>query len=174
MTNGLLLPRWGERLWPALAASDTCLTISIHSDEPDYRQRLDRAVDAARAAAAAHRFVFELRDSVRGWYRLYRGAAADIRPFDDGDPRASWRVCQNKHCVTLLDNTLWKCPPLAHLPRVAAKLRLVEADAWRTALAYRPLDLAASDDDVRAFFAEGPIAACGMCPSRLDYFVKSI
>lgn len=173
VTNGLLLGRW-ESLWPVLEETRAVLTLSVHSRDEDYRTRLAPLRQRARDEAARRGFTFEERDSVQGWYRLYQGRGPGMRPFEDGDPAASWRVCQNKHCVTLQDNALWKCPPLAHLPRAAAKLGFGHEPAWRTPLAYRPLGLDASDDDIRAFFARGPEPACGMCPSRLEFFEKSI
>ncbi len=172
VTNGLLLGR-RENLWPALAEADVLLTVSIHSEETWYRQRLAPLLQRARCEADARGFRLQLRNSLDGWYRPYRGSGKDIVPFDDGDPAASWAVCSSRHCVTVLDNALWKCPPVAHLPRLVERLGLDRAH-WATPLAYEPLRLDVDDDELRAFFARGPEGVCGMCPSRPEYFVKSI
>lgn len=173
-TNGLLLPRWGGRLWPVLAGTQTMLSISEHSREERYRNRLMPILAKARDCAAWFGFPFEVRNSVDNWYRLYRGWGQTMVPFDDGNPAASWAVCQNKHCVTLQDNALWKCPPVAHLPRVAKKLDLPLYPGWIALREYEPLRPAASDDEIRAFFARAAEPVCGMCPARLEYFEKSI
>ena len=172
VSNGLLLGR-REDLWPVLGECDIVLTLSIHSTESWYRKRLDPLVARAQAAVREHGFRLDLRNSVDGWYRPYRGSGRYMAPFADGDPAASWRVCSSRHCVTLQDNALWKCPPVAHLPRVVAHLDLDRA-TWAAPLAYAPLRPDASDDELRAFFARGPEAVCGMCPSRPEYFVKAI
>jgi hypothetical protein len=173
VTNGLLLSRRGD-IWPALEQTRATLTVSIHSDEQPYRSRLERQLERARAEAARRRVRLEARDSITGWYRPYRGWGPEMKPFDDGDPAASWRVCKSRHCVTLRNNALWKCPPLAHLPPVAERFELWRDPAWEVPLAYRPVTLEASDDQLRAFFARGPELACGMCPSKPEFFVKAV
>jgi hypothetical protein len=174
VSNGLLLDRRPD-LWPALALTRATLTISIHSDEPAYRRRLEPQLARAEAEAVARGVRIERRNCIDEWYRPYRGAGESMRPFADGDPAASWRACNARHCVTLRDNALWKCPPVAHLPRVAEKYGLAEdTDAWALPLAYRPLTLSATDDDLRRFIARGPEAVCGMCPARPEFFVKSV
>ena len=174
ITNGLLLPLWGANLWSALAETATMLTVSIHSRDPDYCARLAAALQEARARANRHGLQYEERNSVDNWYRPYRGTGPNMEPFRDGNPAASWKVCENKHCVTLQDNALWKCPPMAHLPRVAAKYGLGNRPAWSVPLRYRPLTLDASDDEIRSFFARKSEPVCGMCPAKLEYFEKSI
>lgn len=173
VSNGLLLHRW-PTLWSALARTSTRLTISVHSSEPGYQQRLRAELAPAREAAARAGVELELRNSIDDWVRLYRGHGAAMEPFDDGEPATSWGACASRHCVTLQDNALWKCPPLAHLPRVAARFALASRPAWRPYLAYRPLQLDASDEELAAFYARGPEPSCGMCPARPEHFEKSV
>lgn len=173
VTNGLLLDR-RPSLWDVLAETRTTLTVSIHSRAAWYTARITPVRELARSHAASDGFVYEERDATREWYKLYRGHGASMEPFDDGDPAASWRVCRNKHCVTLQDNALWKCPPLAHLGRVAAKHGLAERASWQPYLRYEPLTLATSDEELVAFFARREERFCGMCPTRLEFFEKSV
>ena len=174
VSNGLLLDRWGDDLWNALAETETTLTISIHSRDPQYVARLSVILDLARARAEQHGFALEGRNSVDGWYRPYIGHGPEMEPYNDGDPARSWRVCPCKHCVTLQDNLLWKCPPLAHLRRVADRFGLGKRPSWKVPLAYRPLSLDASEEEICRFVGRGPEPACGMCPGRPEYFKKSI
>jgi hypothetical protein len=115
-----------------------------------------------------------MRNSVDNWYRFYRGSGRDMLPFADGHPDASWAVCASKHCVTLENDLLWKCPPLAHLPRVAERFNLKSKHEWRVPLSYEPLTLDATDDEVREFFARRAEPACGMCPAKPVHFEKEI
>jgi hypothetical protein len=174
VTNGLLLTRWGPTLWASLSETCTLLTVSVHSRNPDYQRRLAAILKLVRANADRYGFHWEARNSVIGWYRLYRGAGPDMVPFNDGNPSASWRACQNKHCVTLQDNALWKCPPAAHLPRVAARFCLEHKVGWSVPLRYKPLAIDASDNEIRRFFAQREEPICGMCPAKLEYFEKAI
>lgn len=173
ITNGLLLDR-RPSLWPALEHTRTTLTISIHSDEPAYRARLEPQLERASAEAAERGVRLETRNCIDEWYRPYRGSHEMMRPFQDGDPAASWRRCKARHCLTLRDNALWKCPPIAHLRRVADKFGLWGEAAWELPLAYRPLTIDATDDELRAFVARGPEEVCGMCPAHPEFFVKSV
>ncbi|MFA1550223.1 radical SAM protein [Actinomadura chokoriensis] len=173
VSNGLLLHRKPE-LWDVLGETGTTLTVSVHSRDDAYLARLRPNLELARARAAEIGFRLEERDSVEGWYKLYRGSGAAMEPFTDGDPRASWTACTTRHCVTLQDNALWKCPPLAHLPLVASRHGLGDRPSWQPYLRYRPLPLTATADEIRAFFARGPESFCGMCPARHTHFTKSV
>jgi organic radical activating enzyme len=173
-TNGLLLTKWGVSLWKALAETQTVLTVSIHSRDADYVAIMKEARSLALSQADAYGFRYEERNSIDNWYRLYQGSGSQMRPFEDNDPAASWHVCQNRNCVTLQDNTLWKCPPIAHLPRLLTQLGLSNSDLWAVALQWKPLTLDATDDEIREFFARKWEKVCGMCPKHLEYFEKSI
>ena len=173
VTNGLLLPSRPD-LWPALERTRTTLTISLHSNDPRYRSRLQRALDCVAREEAKRQLRVDLRNSIDGWYRPYRGSGREMLPYDDGNPGASWNACSARHCVTLRDNALWKCPPVAHLRVIAPRFGLDTNPAWAVPLAYHPLNLDADDDVLRAFFARGAEPVCGMCPSRPEVFVKTV
>lgn len=174
VTNGLLLRRCADNFWRALADTACVLTVSIHSRDLEYLDQLRASLEHAQSQARRLGFRCETRNSVQGWYRTHRGHGREMLPYDDGDPVASWTVCESKHCVTIENNALWKCPPLAHLPRVARKFGLDAKPEWQVPLAYQPLTLDASDDDIRTFVGLRAERVCGMCPARLSYFEKSI
>lgn len=174
VTNGLLLQRCTAPFWSTLSETSTLVTVSIHSSDPSYQNKLLQNLKCLQENAEKYNFRWEKRNSISNWYRLYRGVGEQMTPFTDGNPHKSWQACQNKHCVTLQDNALWKCPPAAHLPRVAAKFKLGQKPCWNIPLQYKPLTLDASDDQVRHFFAQQEEPICGMCPATLEYFEKSI
>ena len=173
VSNGLLLPRRPE-LWAVLADTDAVLTISQHSRAAGYLERFEPVLDLARERAADHGVRLEVRDCVDGWYKLYLGAGPAMLPFATADARRSWRACQTKHCLTLRENALWKCPPIAHLPSVAARHRLDPDGPWQPFLAYQPLDVEASDDAIRRFVGRQDEPVCQMCPTELRTFEKSV
>ncbi len=173
VSNALLLPRHPE-LWPALASSGAVLTISRHSGDAGYLARFAPALRLAESRAAEFGVRLEVRDCVRGWYKLYLGVGPQMRPHATQDPRRSWSACQTKHCLTLRDNALWKCPPIAHLPSVAARHGLDPDGPWQPYLSYRPLELAADDEAIRRFVARQDEPICRMCPAEPRTFAKSI
>lgn len=173
VTNGLRLDRW-PGLWSVLGETKTRLMISIHSRDKVYQSRMRPILELTRSQAAAHGFAYDERNCVARWYKLYRGQGPSMEPFDDDNPSASWRVCQNKNCVTLQDNALWKCPPIAHLPHVAMNYNLSSKKSWQPYLKYKPLPLDVTDEEIMAFFSRRAESFCGMCPTRLEYFEKSI
>jgi hypothetical protein len=172
-TNGLLLSKRSD-LWPALQEARATIMVSVHSDEERYRSRLELQLQHARAEASQRHVPLRTRNCIDNWYRPYLGFGTEMQPFQDGDPIASWSACRARYCVTLRDNCLWKCPPLAHLPRVAEKFGLERNPAWDVPLAYQPMRIDASEDELDAFLARGPEPACSMCPSRLEFFIKAI
>lgn len=173
VTNGLLLPRW-KMLGPALRETRTVLTVSMHSRDQKYvRTMTSRLADAA-AASCTYGFSLDIRNCIDNWYRPHLGYGASMTPFTDGNPVASWNACSSRNCVTIERNMLWKCPPLAHLPRVAEHFSLQQDPAWAKYLCYKPLALNSTDEELRAFFSRGPESFCGMCPAKPRYFKKNI
>ena len=173
VTNGLLLPRW-KMLGPALHETRTLLTVSLHSRDPKYSRAMTSRLSHAVAASRAHGFALDIRNCLDNWYRPHLGYGASMTPFTDGNPVASWNACSSRNCVTIERNKLWKCPPLAHLPRVAERFSLDKNPAWAKYLSYKPLTIDATDEELKAFFSRGPEAFCGMCPSKPVFFEKNV
>jgi hypothetical protein len=169
VSNGLGLHRH-PGLFELLAETGTRLDVSCHTyKDPDYNARFADALCAIEAARARLGFGFTLRPNENTFYRTYRGEGPNMRPFEDHDPEASWRVCFNKTCWTIHEGCLWKCPPLAFLGLAADRFGLRGLEAWRPYLAYQPLPLAASDDEVLAFFRQGAESYCAMCPKQHEF-----
>lgn len=172
VSNGLVLDR-RHGLWEALARTGTGLEISVHSRDPVYR---DRFMPKAVAIDEAHQewgFDLHFRDSIL-FLRTYRGTGRDMLPFEDGNPRASWVFCTSRFCVSLHQGRLWKCPPIAHLGRVAAMFDLVRHPQWQPYLAYRGYGLEASDAELTAFLAREEEPICGMCPATMALREKPV
>jgi len=168
VSNGFFLHRHPSL--PAVLAADTDarLIISVHHDSEEYQQRLKPVFALLEAWRRDHGVVAKIRPASRNWSRRYEGFGDTMRPFEDGDPRASWQTCPARHCKQLHEGRIWKCAPLAYLPMQKAKYRLSEK--WDPYLGYKPLDPDCSDAELRAFAALEAEAACGMCPAKTRSF----
>ena len=136
ITNGLRLERFPGL--PALLEETDCrLVISVHHDGPDYARAVEPVRTLVEGWQAAHTIRVDWRTSFKRWTRRYHGYGSAMKPFADGDQRASWTNCPAKDCVQLFEGKLWKCPALAYLPMQHAKYRL--GDEWQPYLRYQAL-----------------------------------
>lgn len=94
---------------------NSLLVLSIRHDSPEYPEKVEPAIRLVRQWEQEHDFRAEIRPSDQEWMRLYRGSGSDMEPFDDGDPRTSWKNCVTRHCTQLFEGKLWRCPPLVYL-----------------------------------------------------------
>jgi hypothetical protein len=165
LTNGFFLHRQPELPGALKEVGDSCLDISIHHGSWQYGALLGPNLELARSWHQDHGIEVNVRESFRTWTRQYLGHGAEMQPFEDGDPQASWDLCNCKNCYQLLDGHIWKCPPIAYLPMQDAKYHLSEK--WGPYLAYQPLAPGCSDDELQAFFRRSSQAesVCGMCPA---------
>ncbi len=172
VSNGLILDRH-PGLWEALAKTGTRLEISIHSRDQAYQDKILPGLHAIEAARAEWGFELKVLDSIR-FMKMYRGEGRDMLPFEDGDRRASWTFCTSRYCVVLHQNRLWKCPPIAHLGRVAAMFDLDREPRWAPYLAYEGYGLDASDEELEALATAEDEPICEMCPSTLRLVEKKV
>jgi hypothetical protein len=169
ITNGLRLDRFPEL--PAVLVETGChLVVSIHHDSPEYAHALEPVVKLVKGWRKAHRICATLRPSYQRWTRRYHGYGSAMKPFSDGDQRASWVNCPAKTCVQLLEGKLWKCPALAYLPMQHAKYRL--GAEWQPYLRYEALSPEATLAEVTAFLKREDEPVCQMCPAQPPRFDK--
>jgi hypothetical protein len=169
ITNGLRLERFPEL--PALLEQTDCrLVISIHHDAPDYMRAMAPVRRLVEGWQAIHTLRVAWRPSFKYWTRRYHGYGSAMKPFTDGDQRASWTNCPAKHCVQLLDGQLWKCPALAYLPMQHAKYQL--GAEWQPYLQYQALGPDAPLPEISAFLKREDEPVCQMCPARPPRFEK--
>lgn len=168
VSNGFFLHR--HPTLPAILAADrdAQLSISVHHDSEEYRERLKPVFELLEAWRREHGLRIDIRPSNKNWTRRYQGFGDTMLPFEDGDPRASWEICPARHCKQLHAGQIWKCAPLAYLPMQKAKYRL--SDKWDAYLAYKPLEPTCSKAELRAFAALEDEGACGMCSSKKRLF----
>jgi len=175
VTNGLNLDR--HKIMPHLLAQrNTTLHISIHSDEPAYMERLKEGVAIINDWAAKYGVATYSSDNVKFWNRFYLGIGREMRPFEDGDPVASWKACHSQHCLNLVHNRLWKCPQIGNLPLIADRFDLHANPKWQKYLSYQGIGLDADDTTLHQWLeaTKGPESICDMCPKVLDHYKKDV
>lgn len=168
-TNGLLLERC-PGLADALLETETRVMVSRHSNDPAYVDKFMAALDVLRRWGVE----WTADDATKYWYRTYQGDGAGIRPFTDGDPRASWGACACRNCMQIHEGALWKCPPVAYLKPYVKKFPGVDRKAWAPFIGYQPLGIDATDEQLHEFVTRDTEPMCGLCPARPAYYEKAI
>lgn len=162
-TNGLLLHRFPELPRLMRQVGNMHLDVSIHHGSAEWERVMAPVMALVQEWVDTYGIQVRLRESHKQWRLQYQGHGAAMRPFEDGDPAASFAICPSKECPQLFEGSIWKCPPLAYLPMQHEKVSLSEA--WAPYLAYEPLRSDCTDDEMAAFFQRGAEAVCGMCPA---------
>jgi MoaA/NifB/PqqE/SkfB family radical SAM enzyme len=167
VTNGFFLHRHPD-LPAVLKATGTYLYLSVHHDSPEYRERLRPIQELVKAWVRAHGIRLKYYQSYKRWTRRYKGFGAAMEPYDDGQPRKSWKKCPAKFCRQLFDGKIYKCSPLAYLKLQDAKYHLSEK--WRPYLQYQPLGPDCTDAELDVFFDREEEPYCNMCPAKPERF----
>tara|TARA_A100001035_G_scaffold280055_1_gene283752 strand:- start:2307 stop:3044 length:738 start_codon:yes stop_codon:yes gene_type:complete len=166
ISNGFFLHRHPD-LCEALRKTRTVLGVSIHHDSPEYNKRFAPVYKLMREWMDKGAEI-EVRPSIQHWIRQYKGFGNTMEPYEDNDPKNSWKYCVSKLCVQLHEGKLWKCPALAYLPMQAEKYNLSEK--WDPYLKYVPLDQECDEKELRDFFTRREESFCKMCPNAEHYF----
>jgi radical SAM family protein len=168
VTNGFFLHRHPEL--PEWMARDrnAILNLSVHHDAPSYRERLKPIMDLVAEWERTHRIKVEYWQSNRNWTRRYKGYGAEMKPYEDKQPRRSWEVCTAKFCPQIFEGRLWKCAPLAYLPMQHARFNL--SKEWSPYLGYRALDPGCGEAELDAFLAREEESVCNMCAANPERF----
>jgi hypothetical protein len=104
------------------------------------------------------------------WEKFYHGYGKNIRPYNDGNPQASWDNCTSK-CPQLYEGRIHKCAPLTFLPLMDKKFKLSEE--WKPYLEYKGVSPDCSEEELVRFLNIGAEHFCGMCPIQRPKFVST-
>lgn len=164
-TNGFFLHRH-PALRETLLRTQTELEINCHSEKPDYLFHYQKILEHIQDW---HDIKITLKNSTdeekaRSWTRKYFGFGNSLLPFQDQNPRKSWQLCNAKYCLTLFEERLWKCPPIAYLKLIERNYQL--SQSWKPYLNYQGLSDDCSDEELKSFVFREEEAICGMCPAR--------
>lgn len=203
ITNGLLLRKF-DNFFEILKQNDIYLVISNHSttNSKHYDLKFNDMLDFIKQNLRKYNFRvgidyglyeidYENVDSVlkedqvikrtnssysiplSAWYRWYKNQGEDMLPYNSVDYIRSWNNCPvYQMCFQLYKGRIYKCAPLAYLPEIKNKFSL--NDDWDPYLAYKPLTIDATDEEIISFFNKGAEQVCSMCPSsRQEFFPTS-
>jgi organic radical activating enzyme len=173
ITNGLQLDKC-PILPHLLTAPNTSLSLSIHSSDDAYIAKLQESINVINGWVAKFGIRAISSDNRIGWKRHHIGLGQFMKPYADGDFRASCRKCPAKECVVLFERRLWKCPQTASLHLAAEKFSLQASEAWAPYLAYKGIDVTCSDDELHVHLKGGAEPVCGMCPVNPESYEKDI
>jgi hypothetical protein len=169
-TNGFFAHRHA-RLGKVLGEANAMVILSVHDHGEDYTAKASPGRELLQKWSDEFGFELIIEKSYQRWTRRYKGAGANVLPFEDGDLRSSWETCPAKNCRQLFRGKLWKCSPIAYLqlqkqahPAISAK--------WDPYLAYQPLTPDCSDDELAKFFTAEEESICGMCAAEPERFDK--
>jgi hypothetical protein len=170
VTNGLLLDRHPELPVVMREIGNSLLRVTLHHDSRLFLCRMNPQIELLRSWIETFDISVRISPGYEQWTRRYRGFGAGMEPFEDNDPRSSWKICMGKYCMQLHDGKLWKCPPLAYLNMQNEKYGLSEK--WRRYLEYTPLDPGCTEEELVEFLGREDEPHCSMCPSYPRRFQK--
>jgi organic radical activating enzyme len=173
ITNGLQLEK-APMLPYLLTTPNSSLSLSLHSYEPSYITKMQKSFNTINGWIEKHGINVISSDNRLVWKRHYKGVGAEMRPFEDGDPKGAWKACPARVCLVLAENKLWKCPQIASLHHVADKFGLHDVPEWKPYLAYEGIPATLSDEDLARRVKTGPESICGMCPVAAEHYEKDI
>jgi hypothetical protein len=162
-TNGSFLDRHPDLPKVMQEVGNIHMDVSIHHGSWQWGTLIGPTMQLVDAWVRTYGIQVRIRESFKNWRLQYQGQGADMQPFEDGNPQASYDICPAKECPQLFEGAIWKCPPLAYLPMQNEKYRLSEK--WAPYLAYEPLQPGCSDEELEAFFRKGVEPVCSMCPA---------
>ncbi len=113
-TNGFFVHRHNE-LGKALGDAKARVIITFHDRTTEYRARAMPGYQLLRKWSQQFGFELLAEESNRRWTRRYTGVGGNVQPFEDDDPRRSWKRCPARNCRQLFRGKLWKCSPIAYL-----------------------------------------------------------
>jgi organic radical activating enzyme len=168
ISNGLLFDRNSE-LPRALIDTQCILTITKHSEDPNYVRLFDKAINFIEESGVTYR----IHDASNYWLKTYTGHGCSIEPIGSDDYKASWNNCPaGQENFILQDSKIYKCAALAYLPVQKQRYGNKLSAKWDPYLKYIPLSPDATDLDVLEFFTRTAEPVCSMCPKHKNLFAK--
>jgi len=128
---------------------DCKLDISIHNE------RSASAIVSKVESVPFTNTTIAFRESYSSWKNYYQIVDNRPAPFNDGNKRKSWEICNSKKCIVLRDNRLWKCPQVA----LAASVNI---DWFKD---YKSLEIEASDEELNKWLLREDEDCCSNCPA---------
>jgi len=172
VTNGFFLHNHPDLPLALQGDRKARIFLSVHHKAPEYLDKIRAARRLLKEWNRTYGIPASYYYSFGRWRRTYIGSGPQMEPYEDGEPRSSWKNCSAKGCPQLFEAKIWKCSPLAYLGMQNAKHKL--SDSWAPYLAYEPLGPDCTDEEMKAFFAKEDEPYCGMCPAKPEKFALPV
>jgi len=168
VSNGLLFDKI-PNLAKALKDTDCILTITRHSDDPNYVRLFEKSIECIKKSGVNYR-IYNAPDF---WIRAYNGYAENIEPIGSNNYKDSWDNCPSgQENFTLLNGKIYKCALMAYLPLQKEKYGKKLSSKWNLYLDYTPLSSTNSDSEIFEFFNRKAEKVCSLCPSDCERMDK--
>jgi hypothetical protein len=168
VSNGLLFDKI-PNLAKALKDTDCILTITRHSDDPNYVRLFDKSIECIKKSGVNYR-IYNAPDF---WIRGYNGYGENIEPIGSNNYKDSWDNCPSgQENFTLLNGKIYKCALMAYLPLQKEKYGKKLSSKWNLYLDYTPLSSTNSDSEIFEFFNRKAEKVCSLCPSDCERMDK--
>jgi organic radical activating enzyme len=169
-SNGLLLKNFDDHFGRTIADLKVKIRISVHSNNKEFLSRLEEPIERLKSWKDKYGLNYALEDAIQGWQRSYRYLDNKIYPYNDKNPKLSWKVCHARWCKQLYKNKIYKCHMTAYLQDVVDKLD----DSYKIYMNYEPLKHNADIEQIKEFFNTKHEFVCGACPINPEFFIKEI
>jgi hypothetical protein len=169
-TNGFFAHRHKD-LGKALGDAKAIVLLTFHDRTEEYKAKALPASELLLNWSKQFGFELTTEESHVRWTRRHLGVGADVLPFEDGNPRLSWKKCPARTCRQLFRGKLWKCSPITYL-QLQKETHPKISEKWDPYLAYRPLEPDCSDRALAEFFSAEEEGICGMCAADPQNFDK--
>lgn len=126
-TNGLVL---NKKILQKLSEfkNDISIVISLHSDNTNYVSNIHNFLEALEE----YKITYNIENYKPSSWRInFKTKQHKIYPANQNNPYLSWKDCPSKECKTLLEDKIYFCPPIAHLPKVLNKTKQLEDEEWQ-------------------------------------------
>lgn len=168
VSNGILFDKV-PGLPKALKETNCILTITKHSNDPDYNKIYNKSIESIIQSGVK----FRIHDASNYWLKMYDGYGSSIEPICNDNYKESWDNCPGgQNNFTLNDFKIYKCAPLAYLPLQKQKYGNKLSHKWDPYLQYKPLLPTDSDMMIIDFFDMKEEPVCSMCPNQCKLFDK--
>ena len=111
----------------------------------------------------------EIFDAVKGgWYDYRQNINGQLKPWNDGNPEASYNACGVNIFPIAYDGRIYKCPPISMLRTHLKKYKRLDDTDWQPYLKYKGIGLQSSSKEIKKFIKNihQPHSICGMCPAN--------
>lgn len=166
-TNGFLAKRH-PNLPKILHDNNILLKVSIHSEHPYYLEKCSESINLIKKWEKKGVKV-AWADLRSNYWELPYVREKDLNsPYDDKNPRESWKNCLCK-CYQIFNYKIWKCPKITYLKIQKNKFPNTVSEKFDKYLDYEGLSLNSSFSEKIKFFNKKEEFICGMCPKKIKF-----